>query len=75
MHMDTALGSDANFTGLICDLMSSLRPLAQQHKVSLDALGTLDTLSDRIQAEVTASNSVVGFVPMVGVWSRKPTSK
>jgi ubiquinone/menaquinone biosynthesis C-methylase UbiE len=73
MHMESPLGSDANFTGLICDLISSLRPLAEEHRVSFDALGDLDTLSDRIQAEVTASNSVVSFVPMVGVWSRKPT--
>jgi ubiquinone/menaquinone biosynthesis C-methylase UbiE len=72
MHMETPLGSDANLTGLLSDLMSSMRPLAQQHRVSLDALGNLDTLSDRIQAEVTASNTVVSFVPMVGVWSRKP---
>jgi hypothetical protein len=42
--------------------------------VSPEALGNLDTLSDRIQAEVVASNTVVSFVPMVGVWSRKPMS-
>ena len=72
MHIETLLGSDANFTNLICDLISSLRPLIQQHSVSLDALGDLDTLSDRIQAEVAASNTVISFVPIVGVWSRKP---
>jgi 2-polyprenyl-3-methyl-5-hydroxy-6-metoxy-1,4-benzoquinol methylase len=72
MHMETPLGSDATFAGLICDLISSVRPLAQQHNVSFDALGDLDTLSDRIQAEVAASNTVVSFVPLVGVWARKP---
>ncbi len=66
------MGSDANFTGLICDLITSVRPLAQQHNVSLDALGNLDTLLARIHAEVTASNAVVSFVPLVGVWARKP---
>jgi 2-polyprenyl-3-methyl-5-hydroxy-6-metoxy-1,4-benzoquinol methylase len=71
MHMETPLGSDANFTSLICDLISSVRPLALQHNVSLEALGNLDTLSERIQAEVAASNTVVSFVPMVGVWTRK----
>jgi len=74
MHMETPLGSDANFTTLICDLLSSIRPLIQQHNISLEALGNLDTLSDRIQAEVAASNTVASFVPMVGVWSRKPMS-
>jgi ubiquinone/menaquinone biosynthesis C-methylase UbiE len=72
MHSETPLGSDANFTSLICDLISSVRPLAQQHNVSLDALGDFDTLSDRIQAEVAGSNTVVSFVPLVGVWARKP---
>jgi hypothetical protein len=59
---------------LICDLFGSIRPLIQQHNVSPEALGNLDTLSDRIQAEVVASNTVVSFVPMVGVWSRKAMS-
>jgi len=74
MHMETPLGSDANFAGLICDLLGSVRPLAQQHKVSLDALGDLSTLSARIQAEVAVLNKIVSFVPLVGVWARKPTS-
>ncbi len=54
--------------------MSSVLPLAQQDNVSLDALGNFDTLSDRIRAEVAASNTVVSFVPLVGVWARNPTS-
>jgi len=74
MHIDTPLGNDANFTSLICDLVGSVRPLIQQHNVSLHALGDLDTLSERIQAEVVASNTVVSFVPMVGAWARKPLS-
>jgi ubiquinone/menaquinone biosynthesis C-methylase UbiE len=73
MHMDTALGSDANFTGLVCDLIVSVRPLAQQNKVALDALGDLDTLAARVHAEIAASNAVVSFVPMVGAWAQKPT--
>lgn len=72
MHLETALGSDADFTRLIHGLLISVRPLAQQHNVSLETLGDLDTLADRIQAEVAASNTVVSFVPMVGAWSRKP---
>ena len=72
IHMETPLGSDAAFIGLICGLLSSVLPLALQHNVSLDALGNLHSLSDRIQAEVTAASSVVSFVPLVGVWARKP---
>jgi 2-polyprenyl-3-methyl-5-hydroxy-6-metoxy-1,4-benzoquinol methylase len=75
MHMETLLGSDANLTSLICDLLSSMRPLIQQHDVSLEALGNLESLSDRIQAEVVASKTVVSYVPLVGAWARKPMCK
>jgi 2-polyprenyl-3-methyl-5-hydroxy-6-metoxy-1,4-benzoquinol methylase len=74
MHMETLLGSDANLTGLMCDLVSSMLPLIEQHNVSAEALGNLDTLSERIQAEMVASNTVASYVPLVGVWARKPTS-
>jgi ubiquinone/menaquinone biosynthesis C-methylase UbiE len=75
MHMETLLGSDANLTSLICDLLTSMRPLIQRHNVSLEALGNLDTLSDRIQGEVVESNTVVSYVPLVGAWARKSMSK
>ena len=75
MHMETPLGSDANFMSLMCDLLSSVRPLIEQQKVSLEALGDLDTLSDRIYAEVVAANAIVSFVPLVGVWARKPMNR
>jgi ubiquinone/menaquinone biosynthesis C-methylase UbiE len=74
MHMETPMGSDADFTSLICDLVVSVRPLAQQHGISLDALGNFDTLSERIQSEIAAANTVVTFVPMIGTWSRKPAA-
>jgi ubiquinone/menaquinone biosynthesis C-methylase UbiE len=72
MHMEMPLGSDAKFVDLICDLLASVRPLAHQHNVSLDGLGNLDTLSDRIYAELAAANTVVSFAPLVGAWARKP---
>jgi ubiquinone/menaquinone biosynthesis C-methylase UbiE len=75
MHMETPLGSDADFTRLICDVLGSLRPLARQHKVSLEGLGDFNTLPDRIQAEVVGSNAVVSWVSLVGAWSRKPTDE
>ncbi len=72
MDMQIPLGSDAEFTGLLSGLLPSVLPLAQQHNISLEGLGDLDTLPARIQAEVASSNTVVSFVPLVGVWSRKP---
>jgi len=72
MHLEIPLGSDVDFVRVISDLLCSLRPLAEQHNVSLQELGGLDTLPDRICAEIAAANSVVSIVPLVGVWSCKP---
>jgi hypothetical protein len=74
MHLEMALGSDADFIGLTSDLLCSLLPLADQHKVSLKELGDLDTLPDRICAEVAAANTVVSLIALVGAWSRKPAT-
>jgi hypothetical protein len=68
--METLLGIDAEFTRVLVEVLGSLRPLAQQHNVPLERLGDFDTLADRVHAEIAASNSIVSFVPMVGVWSR-----
>jgi hypothetical protein len=45
---------------------------AQKCGVSLETLGDLATLQERVQAEVAASNSIVSFLPLVGAWSNHP---
>jgi len=72
MHLEIPLGSDVDFLRVISELLCSLRPLSEQHNVSLEELGGLDTLPDRICAEIAAANTVVSIVPLVGAWSRKP---
>ena len=72
MHLEIALGSDIDFLRVTSDLLRSLQPLAAQHNVSLKELGDLDTLLDRICAEIAAANTVVSVVPLLGAWSRKP---
>ena len=71
MHLEMPLGNDADFIRLTSDLLYSLRPLAEQHKVSLRELGDLHTLPDRISAEVAEANTVVSLIALVGAWSRK----
>ena len=71
MHLEMPLGSDVVFIRLTSDLLCSLRPLAEQHKVSLKDLGDVDTLSERICAEVAAANTVVSLIAVVSAWSRK----
>jgi len=72
MHLEMPLGNDADFIRLTSDLLSSLLPLAEQHEVSLEELGSLDTLPDRICDEVVEANTVVSLIGVVGAWSRKP---
>ena len=72
MRMEILLGNDADCTRLITDYICSVRPLAKQHNVSLEQLGNLETLPERIHAEVTASKTVVNYLPIVSAWSRKP---
>ncbi len=72
MHLEIPLGSDVDFLRVISELVCSLRPLSEKHDVSLEELGGLDTLPDRICAEIAAANTVVSIVPLVGAWSRKP---
>jgi ubiquinone/menaquinone biosynthesis C-methylase UbiE len=72
MNMETPLGCDEEFTGLVSHLIASVQPLAEQQKVPLELLGDLHTLPARIHAEVASSNSMVSFVSLVGAWSRKP---
>ena len=71
MHLEIPLGSDVDFLRVISGLVCSLRPLTEQHNVSLEKLGDLDTLPDRICAEIVAANTVVSIVPLLGAWSRK----
>jgi ubiquinone/menaquinone biosynthesis C-methylase UbiE len=71
MHLEMPLGNDADFIRLTSDLLCSLRPLAEQHKVSLRELGDLHTLADRISAEVAEANTLVSLIGVVGAWSRK----
>ena len=70
MHLEMPLGSDADFIRLTSDLLLSLLPLAEQHQVSLEELGSLDTLPNRICAEVVEANTVVSLIGVVGAWSR-----
>jgi ubiquinone/menaquinone biosynthesis C-methylase UbiE len=71
MTLEMPLGNDPEFIRWVPDVLSSLLPLAQRFDLPLRPLGDLNTLPHRIQAEVSASNSVVTWMALVGAWSRK----
>jgi ubiquinone/menaquinone biosynthesis C-methylase UbiE len=67
MQMEMLLGSEPDFTRWLSDLLLSLRPQIQQSNFSID---DFDTLAERLQAEVSASNTVVPWIALVGACSR-----
>jgi len=75
MQMEMPLGTDPDLTRWVCDLLCSLRPQIQRLNLSLETLGNWDTLPERLQAEVAASNNVVTWLAIVGAWSRRPTNE
>jgi len=72
MRLEMILGDQPGYTTWICDLLFSLLPKARQHGISLDALGNLETLSQRVHAEITAANVVVPWIALVAAWSVVP---
>jgi len=72
VFLETPVGSDLAFTRVISEVLESVRPLAKQLGVSLDAVGDFATLADRVQTEIDGAKAMVSWVPLVGAWVRKP---
>lgn len=74
MRLEMELGSDPDFTRWVSDVVVSLLPRIQELNLSLETLGDLDTLPERLQKEVASSNTVVPWLALVGAWCRTPVS-
>jgi tRNA A58 N-methylase Trm61 len=71
MQMEVPLGDDPDFIRWIYDVMCSLRPQIERVNLSLRKLGDFDTLQERLQKEVAASNGVTSWMAVVGAWARR----
>jgi len=67
--MEIPLGRDPDSARWIYDLFCTLLPHIRRLNLSLDKLGDMDTLFERIQAEASAANGVVPWMAVVGAWS------
>jgi ubiquinone/menaquinone biosynthesis C-methylase UbiE len=74
MRLEMELASDPDFTRWVSDSLRSVLPQIQKLNLSTDALGDLDTLQERLQNEVTMSNTVVPWIGLVAAWCRKPAN-
>ena len=72
MRLEMELASDPDFTRWVSDSLRSVLPQIQKLNLSLEALGDLDTLEERLQNEVTMSNTVVPWIGLVAAWCRTP---
>jgi SAM-dependent methyltransferase len=69
MTFDMKIGASRELILWVYDLLCSVRPgLEPDH--SIDELGDLDTLADRLVAEVAAAKSAVTSVAVIGAWSQ-----
>ena len=71
MHMEVLVGRDPEYARWFYDLVYSLLPRITESNLSMDSLGNLGTLLERLQAELAASDTVVPLLAAVGAWSRK----
>ena len=71
MRQEIPMGRDPDTARWFSDTLRSLWPRIQQFNLSLESVGSLDTLAKRLQAEVETSNSVVTWLAPVGAWVRK----
>jgi SAM-dependent methyltransferase len=72
MRLEMELACDPDFIRWVSDSLRSVLPQIQKHNLSLQALGDLDTLQERLQGEVAMSNTVVPWIGLVAAWCRKP---
>ena len=75
MRLVMELGHDSEFIQLLSDgVMSGLCPHAEKLNLSLDELGDLNTLHQRLADEVSSSNTIVPWIALVGAWCRTPVN-
>jgi hypothetical protein len=71
MRLYMELGHDPNFTRWLADVLRTIQPHLGKFRISADPLGDLETLQDRLQAEVASSKTVVPWLSMVGAYARR----
>src|SRR5262245_62095545 len=71
MRMELPMGKEPYLAQWYYDTLCSLRPRIHQLHLPVESLGSLDTLVQRLQAEVAASKTVACWFASVGAWCRK----
>ena len=72
MRADAPLGDEPNVVRWVYDLFRTLLPRMPPDELAEWAVGDLETLKSRLEAERVEANSFGACVGLVGAWSRKP---
>lgn len=68
MRAEIELGCDADTVSNLVDATIGVLPQVEKWHLSFQALGDLETLERRLRDEISASNSVVPWFPLVSAW-------
>jgi ubiquinone/menaquinone biosynthesis C-methylase UbiE len=71
MRLEVQIGKDPETARWFTDMLRSVWPRIQQFNLPVEPVGDLDTLPERLIAEVGASKSVAAWVATVGAWAHK----
>jgi SAM-dependent methyltransferase len=74
LQLEIPVGDSPAAALWIYDLFCTLLPQMQQLNLSLETLGNVDTLLERIQSEVERSTNPVPCVALMGASSRRPAN-
>lgn len=74
LQMEIPVGDNPAAALWIYDLFCTLLPQMQQLNLSLEGLGNIDTLWERIQSEVEKSKRPLPCVALVGAWCHRPAN-
>ncbi|MBC5805953.1 MAG: methylase [Candidatus Eremiobacter antarcticus] len=69
MRLEVPVADHAGFARWVGDTVLSVRPYIDKLGLSSQALGDLSTLGARLHEEVTASDSAVAWLALVGAWA------
>jgi ubiquinone/menaquinone biosynthesis C-methylase UbiE len=71
MRMELPMGKEPYLAQWYYDTLCSLRPQTEDLHLPIESLGGLETLVQRLQAEVAESKTVACWFASVGAWCRK----
>jgi SAM-dependent methyltransferase len=72
LRLETPIGHDPETRRWIYDLFCTVCRRFDELEISASSVGDLDTLFDRLEAELDTTRSYAACIGLVGAWSRKP---